>query len=77
MMKEEQNNSFPHQRYRTEHKKPKADFVRTRNILNLIFMLGAIVGVIFYLFANENIGIIIILVAMGFKLVECALRLFH
>lgn len=49
-----------------------------RQVLNIIFMIGAIVGLIFY-FAmdNQQTGIIIILVSMVFKFAESALRLFH
>ena len=39
-----------------------------RNILNLIFMIGAVVGVILYLSKNEerhNLGLYIILIAMS------------
>ena len=39
-------------------------------------MIGAIVGVIFYLsLDNQTVGIIIILVSMVFKFIEAALRL--
>ena len=40
-----------------------------------IFMIGAIAGVIVYLTQpNQNLGTIIVLVAMFFKIIECALR---
>ena len=49
-----------------------------RNILNIIFMLGAIVGVIFYFTADDNtVGTIIILAAMTFKIAECCFRFIH
>ena len=48
---------------------------KLRNILNIIFMVGAIIGVGFYLLADTTIGTIIILIAMSFKIVECSLRL--
>ena len=53
----------------------RGKFFITRQWLNSIFMLGAIVGGIFY-FATDHIntGIIIILVAMVFKIAECILR---
>ena len=54
----------------------KADqFRNIRQWLNIIFMIGGIVGVVFYLlYTPQTVGIIIILSAMVFKIVECALR---
>jgi len=46
-----------------------------RNVLNLIFMLGAIIGVVVYYVGNTRIGIIIVLAAMAVKMVECAIRM--
>lgn len=46
-----------------------------RQILNILFMLGAIVGVIVYLKYGRDLGTIIILVSMAFKLAECVFRL--
>ena len=48
---------------------------KLRNILNIIFMLGAIIGVAIYLLGDTTIGTIVILAAMSFKIVECSLRL--
>lgn len=45
-----------------------------RNILNMIFMVGAVTGVLFYLYKDQNTGTIIILASMVFKIVECVLR---
>ena len=42
--------------------------------MNIIFMLLAVVGVIVYLTKHTDTGIIIVLVAMGFKMIECILR---
>ena len=40
-----------------------------------IFMIGAIAGVVVYLTQpNQNLGTIIVLIAMFFKIIECALR---
>jgi hypothetical protein len=47
--------------------------------LNLIFMIGAVVGVILYLQKNEQthyMGLYIILVSMCFKIAESSLRMF-
>ena len=49
-----------------------------RNWLNLIFMIGAVVGVILYLSKNEYkhmIGLYIILISMCFKIAESSLRM--
>lgn len=55
---------------------PKKDQFRTaRQWLNIIFMVGAIVGVLLYLLHTpQTLGIIVILSAMVFKIIECALR---
>jgi len=50
-------------------------FRSTRQWLNIIFMVGAVVGVLLYLFRTpQTIGVIVILASMVFKLIECALR---
>ena len=56
--------------------KPQTDHFRTtRQWLNIIFMVGAVVGVAVYLLHTpQTLGIIIILAAMVFKIIECALR---
>ena len=49
-----------------------------RNWLNLIFMIGAVVGVILKLSKNEDkhmIGLYIILISMCFKIAESSLRM--
>ena len=49
-----------------------------RNILNILFMIGAAVGMYFYLSKNEekhNLGLYIILFSMVFKITESALRM--
>lgn len=51
-------------------------FYMIRQILNLIFMIGAIVGVIILFTGSRTVGIIVILVAMVFKIAECAFRFF-
>jgi hypothetical protein len=47
-----------------------------RNVLNIIFMIGAVVGVYFYLKVDRIQGIYIILIAMCFKMAEATLRMF-
>ncbi len=62
--------------HRDKPQLPEADgFRNVRQWLNIIFMIGAIVGVLTYLFHTpQTVGIIIVLVSMVFKIVECALR---
>ena len=51
---------------------------KIRNILNLIFMIGAVVGVILFLSKNEErhqLGLYIILISMCFKFAESSLRM--
>lgn len=50
-------------------------FIMLRQILNIIFMLTAVVGVAIYLLHSERLGIIIVLASMMFKIIECVLRL--
>ena len=58
-------------------KEPKDKYLQIRNILNIIFMLGAIAGVSIYFLANATVGTIIILAAMVFKIIECCIRFIH
>lgn len=71
---EQENESIgiPH-RHRGEAQ-PQKRFLRLRNWLNIIFMVGAIIGMLTYTFAGQLIGTIIIICAMLFKVVECCLR---
>jgi len=63
------------------HKNPeeikKDKFFKIRNILNIIFMIGAVVGMGFYFFGNRTIGTIIIIIAIVIKLTESSIRLTH
>lgn len=72
------NNTFEHNSFanRRNEEKPANDHFRsTRQWLNIIFMIGAVVGVLLYLFHTpQTLGIIVILVSMVFKIIECALR---
>lgn len=58
-----------------KHRRPDDRYLVLRNVLNIIFMLGAIVGVAVYMLADNSVGTIVILVAMAFKIVECVFRL--
>ena len=56
------------------HRRPKerGKFFLLRNI---IFIIGAIVGMLVYFFQNEGVGTVIVLGAMAFKMCECVIRL--
>lgn len=68
------NNTFHH---RKTDEKPTDRLLPVRNILNLIFMAGAVVGVVLYFFTNKTVGTVVILSAMVFKMAECCLRFFR
>ena len=59
----------PHRRPASEDK-----YFKIRNVLNIIFMLGAIVGMGVFYFHNRTMGTIIILTAMASKIAECCFR---
>jgi len=61
---------------RRTHRKPASDqLLGFRNVLNILFMILAIVGVVVYLWVDSPIGTYIILGAMAIKMVECCLRM--
>lgn len=71
----EDKEQYLQRRHRNEDDNKENRFRNTRQWLNAIFMAGAIAGVVVYLtLTNHTSGIIIILVAMSFKIIECILR---
>ena len=72
----ELQNSTARRPERRRYKRETEDrFLPIRQWLNIIFMLGALVGVIVYFLTdNTTTGTIIILVSMVFKMVESVLR---
>ena len=52
----------------------KEKYYLIRNILNTIFILGAIVGVALYFLYSETTGTYVILASMIFKMAECCFR---
>lgn len=71
------NNTLDHNSInRRKEEQPANDHFRTtRQWLNLIFMIGGIVGVLLYLYHTpQTVGIIVILASMVVKFIECALR---
>ena len=72
---EDHHDSIPRRKRNTLKQEKRRDpLLPIRNILNIIFMLLAIIGVVVYLTKQTDTGTIIVLVAMGFKMVECILR---
>lgn len=54
---------------------PRKGVFVIRQILNIIFMVGAVVGAALYWFQPEpTMGILVIMTAMFFKMAECVLR---
>ena len=47
---------------------------KIRQILNIIFMLGAVVGVVIYMVSDKFIGTVVVLCAMAFKMMEYIIR---
>ena len=72
---ENQNSTVRRPDHRMHRQERKDRFLYIRQWLNIIFMLGAVVGVIVYFLADlTTTGTLIILVAMLFKIIECILR---
>ena len=70
----ESGNEYLQRRHRGEQEQ-KDNHLRLRNVLNIIFMLLAIVGAAVYYWSDHTTGAIILLVAVVFKIVESALRI--
>ncbi len=61
--------------HRREDESQRHDLMfKIRNVLNIAFMLIAIVGVCFYLSGDAYRGIIIVLIAMAIKFAEATIR---
>ncbi len=61
---------------RRSHRKPASDqLLGLRNVLNIIFMLLAVIGVCIYVWGDSTIGTYVIIGGMAFKMVECCLRM--
>ena len=58
------------------HRRPASEdkYFKISNVLNIIFKLGAIVGMGVFYFHSRTMGTIIILTAMAFKIAECCFR---
>jgi hypothetical protein len=62
---------------RHHQKQEGKKFLGLRNILNLIFMLGAIAGVVVYLTVDNFMGIMVVGIAMIFKIAEFSIRIMY
>ncbi len=52
----------------------KRKYFIIRNILNTIFLIGAVAGVLIYYFHSNELGTYVILGSMIFKMAECCFR---
>lgn len=62
---------------RRVHRKPEKErgpFFVIRQILNIIFIILGVAGCFYYVKINEQMGIILFIIAMAFKMAECMLR---
>lgn len=51
---------------------------RVRNILNIVFMLLAVIGIVLYMATDwRTAAYIVLLIGVVVKIVEVAIRLFH
>lgn len=57
------------------HKRPANRMKKVRNILNIIFIVGVIIGMTYYFMADKTVGYWIIGISMAFKFVEATIRL--
>ncbi len=56
-------------------KRQRGPHFAIRQVLNIAFMLLAVIGVVIYLTGDKTVGTIIVLIAMVFKMAECVLRM--
>jgi hypothetical protein len=77
---EKENNSTERKHRRPLEKMSYANkgrFFKIRNILNLLFIILAVVGMIIYFSSDHFIGAIILIIGVFIKLTESVLRLIH
>ncbi len=53
----------------------KGRFFRVRNVLNIVFILLTIVGMVVFFYSSRYTGGVILIVCVAIKLVECVLRI--
>ncbi len=76
---EMQNNSAVRPHHHTQKiEEERNGMFKLRNILNIVFMILAVAGVIVYMLSNyHNTAVMIMIIAVVIKFVEVSLRLFH
>ncbi|MCR4773204.1 MAG: hypothetical protein K5854_02450 [Prevotella sp.] len=52
-------------------------FLVIRNVLNLVFIVLAVIGVAVYLLQSETVGTVILIFAIILKFAETILRIMH
>lgn len=72
-MNQEENRIIKHHRRGEDDTEEK--YKTLRQVLNIIFMIGALIGVLVYFSHHETVGIYIILGSMVFKFIECVFRM--
>ena len=77
----EENKSYavrPHHHHHRLGYSDRDNLFKVRNILNIAFMLLAIVGIILWHFMDDHtIAIIVLLIGVVLKIAEVCIRLFH
>ncbi len=69
------DSEFKPMRPERPHRRPGAKLFVLRNVLNTLFMIGALAGVVCYLAYSKTIGTYIVIGSLPLKFVEAALRL--
>lgn len=80
-----QNNDTDNNSTSRVHRRPlekmsyanKGRFFKIRNILNIVFILLAIIGMVVYLYSNHFIGGTILIASIIIKFSESVLRIMH
>lgn len=60
------------------HRKPdegKGVLFILRQVFNVLFMVVGVIGAYLYFKGNDAMGIVVFVIAMAFKMAECALRI--
>jgi hypothetical protein len=63
------------QQRKEDRKEPRDRFFTIRQVLNICFILTAIVGVAIYLLSDRTVGLYVVFLAMAIKFSESALRM--
>lgn len=71
------HSALEHHRRDEESQQDRDSLFIVRNTLNIIFMLGAVIGVALYYSSDKTIGAYVVLAAIVVKMAECCLRFFR